>query len=36
MVIKGLEDKVIDHAFVDPVADYVEDIFIVNDQSCFQ
>ena len=36
LVIKGLEDKVINHAFIDLVADYMEDFFSLNDQSCFQ
>jgi hypothetical protein len=36
LVIKGLEEKVINHAFIDHVTDYMDDFSNLNDQSCFQ
>jgi hypothetical protein len=36
MVMKGMEDKVIDLSFIDPVGGYMEDFSSLNDKSCFQ
>ena len=32
---KFVESQEIGHVFHDPIADYMEDIFSLNDQSCF-
>ena len=34
LVIEGLEENIIHHAFIDPIADYMEDIFSSNFQTC--
>ena len=34
LVIEGLEANIIHHAFIDPIADYIEDLFSSNFQTC--
>jgi hypothetical protein len=35
LVIEGLQGKLINHAFIDPIANYMEVLFSSSVQSCF-